>query len=140
MKTGVVKVRVIYADTDAMGIVYHSNHIKWFEVGRTEMLREVGIVYRELESEGFYLPVTELYCHYLKPARYDVVLSVETRIHYFRRASLRFDYEIWDEPRENCLVEGYTIHAFLNREGRIVRPPDEIAQQLRALVTAPAPS
>jgi len=62
-------------------------------------------VYRELESEGFYLPLTELYCHYLKPARYDDVIRIETSINYFRRASIKFDYEIWDERRDGCLVE-----------------------------------
>ncbi|HPC74299.1 MAG TPA: thioesterase family protein [Syntrophales bacterium] len=136
MTANAVEIRVIYADTDAMGIAYHTNYIRWFEIGRTELLRGMGIVYRDLESEGFYLPLTELYCHYLKPARYDDLLRVETRINYFRRASIKFDYEIWDEKRENCLVEGSTIHAFLNREGKIVRPPRPIADKLNHILSS----
>lgn len=136
MTANAVKIRVIYADTDAMGIAYHTNYIRWFEIGRTELLREQGIVYRELESEGFYLPLTELYCHYLKPARYDDVIRIETSINYFRRASIKFDYEIWDERRDGCLVEGSTTHAFLNRDGKIVRPPRAIADKINTLLSS----
>ena len=127
MKTGVVKIRVIYADTDAMGIVYHTNYIRWFEIGRTELMREAGVVYDDLEKDGFFLPLTQLECHYLYPARYDDIVIIESRIEYFRRASVRFAYEIWDENREKLLVEGSTVHAFLNREGKIVRAPARVA-------------
>lgn len=123
MKTNVVKIRVIYGDTDAMGIVYHTNYIRWFEIGRTELMREMGVVYKELENEGYYLPLTQVQCHYLYPARYDEVVLVETRIEYFRRASIKFVYEIWNEKRDKCLVEGYTVHAFLDRDGKISRAP-----------------
>jgi acyl-CoA thioester hydrolase len=133
LKTGVVRIRVIYADTDAMGIVYHTNYIRWFEIGRTELMREAGIVYDEMEKEGFFLPLTELACHYLYPARYDEIVLVETRVEYFRRASVKFAYEIWDEKRGKLLVEGSTLHAFLNREGRIVRAPAAAAEVFKAL-------
>ena len=133
MKTGVVRIRVIYADTDAMGIVYHTNYIRWFEIGRTELMREAGVVYDEMEKEGFFLPLTELACHYLYPARYDEIVLVETRVEYFRRASVKFAYEIWDEKREKLLIEGSTLHAFLNREGRIVRAPVAAAEVFKAL-------
>jgi len=123
LKTGVVKIRVIYADTDAMGIVYHTNYIRWFEIGRTELMREAGVVYDEMEKEGFFLPLTELACHYLYPARYDDIVNVETRIEYFRRASVKFAYEIWDEKRETLLVEGSTTLAFINREVKIFLVP-----------------
>ncbi len=106
-----------------MGIVYHTNYIRWFEIGRTELMREAGVVYSHLEKDGFFLPLTQLSCHYLYPARYDDRVLVETRIEYFRRASVKFAYEIWDERRERLLVEGSTVHAFLNREGKIVRAP-----------------
>lgn len=114
-------IRVIYADTDAMGIVYHTNYVKWFEIGRTEMMRAIGLVYAEMESETFNLPLSEAYCHYLAPARYDDVVLIDTQVGYVRRASIRFDYEIWDEGRTRQLVEGYTVHACTNREGKIVR-------------------
>lgn len=133
MKTGAVKIRVIYADTDAMGIVYHTNYIRWFEIGRTELMREAGLVYSEMEKEGFFLPLTELACHYLYPARYDDIVLVETRVEYFRRASVKFAYEIWDESRQRLLAEGSTLHAFLSREGKIVRPPVQVGEIFRAM-------
>jgi acyl-CoA thioester hydrolase len=131
LKKKVVEIRVSYADTDAMGIVYHSNYVRWFEIGRTEMMRDMGIVYARLEKEGFYLPVTQLYCHYLAPARYDDIVQIETAINYFRMASIKFDYEIKDERGINVLVEGYTVHAFTNRQGKIVRAPRTISERIR---------
>lgn len=121
-----VKVRVIYGDTDAMGIVYHGNYLRWFEVGRTELFRALGIVYRDLEARGYYLPLTQSYCHYHAPARYDDVIVVETSISEWGRASIRFNYIIWNEERTKRLVEGYTHHAFTNAGGRVVRAPGEI--------------
>jgi len=114
-----------------MGIVYHSNYIRWFEIGRTELMRDRGIVYARLEKEGFYLPVTQLYCHYLAPARYDDVVLIETAVGYFRRASIRFDYEIKNETGSVVLVEGYTVHAFTNRDGKIVRAPRAISDMIQ---------
>jgi len=108
LKKKAVELRVTYADTDAMGVVYHTNYIKWFEVGRTEYMRDLGVVYAELEKEGYYLPVTEVYCHYLAPARYDECVRVVTTINFFRRASVRFDYEIYDASGAVMLAEGYT--------------------------------
>lgn len=125
-----VNVRVIYADTDAMGIVYHTNYIKWFEIGRTELLRSIGIVYALIESQGYNLPLTEVSCHYLIPARYDQILIVETELEYLRRASMKFKYIIWDENLEKCLVEGYTVHACTNNQGKIVRIPSTIIDKM----------
>lgn len=130
MKNNAVKVRVIYADTDAMGVVYHTNYIKWFEIGRTELLREMGIVYAQLESSGYNLPATEVYCHYLLPARYDDIILIETKIDYLRRSILKFDYLIWDEGRKKTLTEGYTIHIFTNNDGKIVRAPKTVAEKI----------
>lgn len=126
MKKNISKIRVIYADTDAMGIVYHTNYIKWFEIGRTELLRVMGIHYAVFESRGFNLPLTKAYCHYLLPARYDQVLFIETDIDYIKRASVKFNCSIWDENREKKLVEGYTVHACTNGEGKIVRIPEDV--------------
>ena len=130
MKKNHIKVRVIYADTDAMGIVYHTNYIKWFEIGRTELLRSIGIVYSEVEAQGYNLPLTEAYCHYLSPAKYDQIIVVETEMEYFKRASMKFNYTIWDEYKEKSLVEGYTIHACTNNLGKIVRIPSFIVEKL----------
>ena len=92
MKRTPVKIRTIYADTDAMGIVYHTNYIRWFEIGRTELFRDMGILYAEVETAGFNLPLTQVYCHYLLPARYDDIVEVETDIEYLKRASMKFTY------------------------------------------------
>jgi acyl-CoA thioester hydrolase len=126
-----VKIRVIYADTDAMGIVYHTNYIKWFEIGRTELLRKTGLIYAEIESQGYNLPVMEAYCHYLLPARYDQILTVETELDYLKRASMKFNYTIWDEDMKKALVEGYTVHACTNHQGKIVRIPPVILDRIR---------
>ena len=131
MKKNEVKIRVIYADTDAMGIVYHANYFRWFEIGRTELLREMGVVYAELETEGYYLPLTRSSCHYLAPARYDETIIVETTISYFRRASIKFDYSILDDKRETVLVEGCTLHAFTNADGKIVRAPRGLVDKIK---------
>jgi acyl-CoA thioester hydrolase len=120
------KIRVIYADTDAMGIVYHTNYIKWFEIGRNELMRQLGVVYAEVEKKGYNLPLTKVSCHYLLPARYDDVVVVETQIDYIKRASIKFDYTIWDEHRKKILVEGYSVHACTNNEGKIRRIPQII--------------
>jgi acyl-CoA thioester hydrolase len=125
-----VNIRVIYADTDAMGIVYHTNYIKWFEIGRTELLRGVGIVYAKMEAQGYNLPLTEVYCNYLFPAQYDQIIVVETELEYLKRASMKFVYTIWDEDREKALVEGYTIHACTNKMGKIVRIPSFILEKV----------
>ena len=124
------RIRVIYADTDAMGIVYHTNYIKWFEIGRTEMMRDIGLIYAELESDQFNLPLSEAYCHYLSPAKYDEVLLIETAIDYVRRASIKFNYEIWDNDHTRQLVEGYTVHACTTSEGKIVRFKSDFMEKI----------
>jgi acyl-CoA thioester hydrolase len=124
------KIRVIYADTDAMGIVYHTNYIKWFEIGRNELMRQLGVIYADVEKQGYNLPLTKVNCHYLLPARYDDILIVETQIDYIKRASIKFDYNIWDEHSKNILVEGYTVHACTNNEGKIRRIPQIILDPL----------
>jgi len=123
LENNFTKVRVIYADTDAMGIVYHTNYIRWFELGRNELMRQLGVAYTELEKLGLNLPLTKVSCHYLASARYDQLLVIETGFDYIKRASIRFNSKIWDENREKILVEGYTIHACTNREGKIRRIP-----------------
>jgi acyl-CoA thioester hydrolase len=126
-----VRVRVIYADTDAMGIVYHTNYIRWFEIGRAELFRDMGIPYTEVEAAGFNLPLTQVYCHYLLPTRYDDVILVETEIEYLKRASIKFSYCVWDEEHIKALTRGYTVHACTDKEGRIIRIPAIIGDKIR---------
>lgn len=125
-----IRVRVIYADTDAMGIVYYANYLKWFETGRTELMRSMSISSSDLEASECYLPVSEAYCHYLSPARYDDVLTIETEIAYIGRASIRFNYAVVDESSERKMAEGYTLHAFTDEEGRIKRIPADIVKKM----------
>jgi acyl-CoA thioester hydrolase len=77
-----VKIRAIYGDTDAMGIVYHTNYIRWFEIGRNELFRDIRILYAEIEAAGFNLPLTQVHCHYLIPARFDDMVLIEADIEY----------------------------------------------------------
>jgi len=121
--SNLTKVRVLYADTDAMGIVYHTNYIKWFEMGRNELMRQLGVAYTELEKLSLNLPLTKVSCHYLLSAKYDQLLTVETKVDYIKRASVKFNSCIWDEDMKKLLVEGYTIHACTNNEGKIRRIP-----------------
>ena len=117
------KVRVLFADTDAMGVVYHTNYIKWFELGRNEFMRQLGLPYTELPKMGLNLPLINVSCEYLKFAVYDQLLTVETEFDYIKKATVRFNSRIWDEHRENLLAEGYTIHACTNHEGKLRRIP-----------------
>jgi len=125
------KVRVLFADTDAMGVVYHTNYIKWFEIGRAELFRDLGLLYSRLEALGFNLPLTQVFCHYFISARYDQTLLIDTELVYVKRVSLKFQYVIWDEGHENALAKGYTVHGCTDREGKIARIPEEFLQTLQ---------
>jgi len=125
-----LQLRVRYADTDKMGVAYYANYLKWFEAGRTEMLRATGLPYAEIEQLGVALPVTEASCSYRKPAHYDDLLRIVSRLRDFPRASLRIEYEIFNQNDE-LLATGYTTHVFINLEGKPVRPPRIFLQTLR---------
>ena len=116
--------RVSYGETDAMGVVYHSEYIHFFERSRGELSRACGLSYNEIEKSGFMFPVKEVQCRYRIPARYDDLIQVHVRIVEWRKASVRFQYEIYDESRTKLLCEGMTLHACVNREGRPVAIPD----------------
>jgi len=118
----VAKVRVLFADTDAMGIVYYANYLKWFETGRVELMRKLGMAYRELTGIGVHLPVTEASVRYLAPARYDDFLDIHSEVRGFRRASITFGYRI-ERGDGALLADGFTVHAFTDGDGKIVRVP-----------------
>lgn len=119
----VAEVRVLFADTDAMGIVYYANYLKWFEAGRVELMRRMGMAYRELTGIGVHLPVTEANVRYLSPARYDDLLSVYAEVLVRKRASIAFGYRI-DREDGTILADGATVHAFTDGDGRIIRVPE----------------
>ena len=126
-----IEIRVTYAETDAMGIVYYANYLRWFEMGRTEFIRNLGFPYKKLEEEGVYLPVSEVFCKYLVSARYDDVLVIETAVDLLRRASIQFTYRILRKEDGTELATGKTLHAFLDREGRIIRIPQLLRERLQ---------
>ncbi|MDR3242388.1 MAG: acyl-CoA thioesterase [Clostridiales Family XIII bacterium] len=105
------EVRVLYADTDAMGIVYYGNYAKWFELGRCEFLRQAGHPYSELEREGIWLPVIEIVCNYKHPAVYDDVLEIAAWLGELNGASLAIEYEIRKKETGALVVVGRTRHA-----------------------------
>ena len=123
---------MLYGDTDAMGQAYYGNYLKWFELGRAEWFRSCGMSYRELEDCGIFLPVIEAHCNYIKPAFYDDVLTIATCFQPVGPARLRFDYEILRDT--TVITSGYTVHVCMNRERKVVRPP----QYLKALLESAA--
>ena len=124
-------VRVRYADTDAMGVVYYANYLAYFEAGRVEFLRAVAADYRAIEDSGVVAAVTRADCRYLRPARFDDLLAVHTRVASFGRATIRFEYEIRREPDGTLVAEGYTDHACLDRQ---TLRPTRVPPGLRAVL------
>lgn len=128
-------VRVLYGDTDAGGVVYNANYLRYFEIGRTELMRQWVCSYSDIEELGFILPVTECWARYKAPAHYDDLLTIETTIHELTRFKCQFNYRILrkdpDNDRPRLLVKGYTIHAAITREGKLTRLPEEIWNKMR---------
>ena len=122
MITSRSQVTVRYAETDMMGVVYHGNYLPWFEVGRTTLLKELGLPYRALEEAGYMLPVLEVGAKYQRPARYDDLITVTTFLREKPLLRIRLDYEV--HRGEELLATGFTVHAFIDRTGRPVRPPE----------------
>lgn len=112
------RLRVRYKETDQMGMVYYANYLVWFEVGRTELMRSLGMPYREFEKNNIYLPVIKVSCEYRVPARYDDEITVVTRLESLQEVRVVFTYEIRRE--EELLAWGSTEHAFINAAGRPV--------------------
>lgn len=131
MIENITEIRVIYADTDAMGVVYHTNYIKWFEVGRNELLRSIGYPYVNLEQEGIMLPVIECSCKYKMPAKYDDVLEIRAWILEMKAATVTINYEIRRKvtgtvtEAGELLVTGMTKHAVTDKSFKPVRLRDK---------------
>ncbi len=126
--------RVLYGDTDSGGVVYYGNYLRYFEAGRTEILRAHGLSYRQLEDEGYILPVVECHTRYKASARYDDLLVVETSVAEVKRMSCRFNHRI-SRSDGQFLVRGFTLHACVNRAGRLTPFPEYFLAGLRALAT-----
>jgi acyl-CoA thioester hydrolase len=141
MITHRTEIRVRYADTDQMKVVYHGKYLEYFELGRSALIRSLGLPYSELESRGVLLPVVEVFAKYRKPARYDELLSVEACVTELPAATLRIDYKVFRGNEEEPLAEGYTVHSFLNAStGRPSRAPSYFVEVLKKGMDAPAAS
>ena len=126
--TSVSVIRVRYAETDKMGVVYYANYFVWFEVARADLLRSLGWTYREMELAGVTLPVIEAHCEYRKPARYDDEIEVRTKGRLLSPVRMEFTYEIVLRDDQSLAASGRTIHAALDPAGKPCRLPDRIKQ------------
>jgi acyl-CoA thioester hydrolase len=130
-----VQLRVRYPECDQMGVVYHANYLNWFEIGRTEMLRQSGFAYRSMEEQGVMLPVIDASLKYHKPAKYDDLVSVYTQIIELTRMRLSFAYEIRriEADGQELLVTGSTQHVWLNGDWKPVRLDKTLPEVYQAL-------
>ena len=124
--------RVIYGDTDQMGVVYYANYLRWFERGRSEFLRQIGLPYSAIEEAGFHFPVADVNCRYAQSARYDDVVQIETELVELGRASLSFKYVISRESDPCTLATGSTKHACVDSSGRVRRIPKILLDTVKA--------
>ncbi|WP_051305781.1 acyl-CoA thioesterase [Desulfogranum mediterraneum] len=130
--------RVIYGDTDAAGVVYNANYLRYFEIGRTEMMRAWALPYSRMEELGCILPLTESYLRFKAPARYDDLLTIATSLVEVKRVSCRFHYAITrvEAGNEQLLVRGFTTLACTDRQGKLSPFPEEVRARIAALVPA----
>lgn len=134
-KDNTTQLRVRYYETDKMGVVHHSNYIRWFEMGRTELLRSLGSTYKGVEEAGLMLPVIHLDCTYLKPAFYDDLVEIITKVSSYTGVKIMFSYQLMREGE--LLVTGTTTHCWTDRQMKPVplkKKWPELDQLLKALV------
>ncbi len=130
MKIHELQIRVRYSETDQMGVVYHGNYAPYFEMGRVEWLRNIGVSYKWMEDNGVMLPVVSLNITYKKPARYDDLLTVKTIFKNLTSVKIEFDYEIYNDKNE-LLTIGNSVLVFVNmKTGRPMLPPDYVTEKI----------
>jgi acyl-CoA thioester hydrolase len=120
------RVRVRYAETDQMGVVYYANYLVWFEIGRTDLLRQNGWSYREMEVDGYSLPVIDAQCAYKASAKYDDEIEVRTSGGMVSPVRVKFSYEVVRAADRTVLATGSTVHATLDRDGKPCRLPERV--------------
>lgn len=130
--------RVLYGDTDAAGVVYYGNYMRYFELGRTEYMRNlVRTSYREIEERGLVLPVIECYARYKAPAAYDDLLVIETSINELKNVSCRFSYRIFRKENDRSqilLVKGFTVNASVDRNGKLTKFPADLLEKMKTIL------
>ena len=124
------KTRVYYRDVDQMGIVYYTRYLEYFEAARTELLRSIGLDVTKIEQMGYFLPVISCHCDYKKSAKFDDELDIITKINELPRSSMKIEYEVFNSVKK-LLVTGYTVHSFINSNGKAVKPPKVLIEKLR---------
>lgn len=130
MERHTIETRVRYEETDQMGVVYYSKYLVYFEMGRTEYMRSLGIPYSTLESRGIFLMVTEAGCKYFSPIRYDDGVKIETWIERVKGVRIRFGYRLFEKSTGKKVAEGFTEHACTNREGQPLRIPKWVSERM----------
>lgn len=120
MYTSITKIKVRYAETDKMGIAYHSNYYIWFEVARGDFVKKIDITYNQMEQSGILMPLVETYCKYLRPSRYDDELIVKTSIEELTPVKIVLDYRVMNEATGKLIAKGKTTQTFINRDFRIL--------------------
>ena len=132
MKTNETEQRVYYADTDHEGVVYYANYLRWFEIGRTEILRQYGYDYLDIEKKSIIVPVVEAKCSYRQSAKYNDVIVINTAIGNIGNSSIKFNYEIIRKSNKELLAEGYTVNVFVDRKTmKSIKIPEELRKALQ---------
>lgn len=126
--SSVTTLRVRYAETDKMGVVYYANYLVWFEVARADLLRSLGWTYREMEEAGIILPVIEAHCEYRRAARYDDEIEVRTEGQIVSPVRMKFTYTVLRRADAVVSAEGYTLHAAVDSNGRPCRLPARVRE------------
>lgn len=129
----IVREKVRFVETDAMGVVHHSNYFRWFEMGRVEFLRQAGITLTELIAEGIVFPITDVSCKYKASARFDDIILIETRPDEITAVKMVFNYRVVRESDGLLLAIGRTQNVFTNNNGKIVRLPEIYCAKLKAI-------
>lgn len=128
--THIEKIRPRYCETDQMGVIYYARYLDWYEVGRTELFKSIGLPYRKLETLGIFLPVLETNSRYISPAHYDVEITLETTIEKFRHGLIQFNYKVTRD--EKILAKGFTKHVFTKDGKKISLDLEELKTLLNS--------
>jgi len=125
------ELRVRYEETDQMGVVYYSNYLVWFEVGRAEYIRSLGTSYKEFERHGVHIVVAEAYCKYEFPARYDDIIIIRTNLSEIRSRSMKYTYIVLRKADGKLLASGYTCHVFVDKNGKSMKIPKWVLDYIK---------
>ena len=125
------QLRVIYAHTDRMNVVYYSRYFEFFEAARSALLRKIDFPYEQLEREGIFLPVIESHCRYYRPATYEDLLTIETRLVDEPKLKIRLDYAVFKAGSDRPIATGHTVHSFVNRDLKPIEVPEAFLACIR---------